>query len=86
MDANFISSVKENIRNIVETPTGIVDNGVLWDTIKCSIRGTAISFSAHKARERPKYLAELIEKIEGYEKQILDGITYDHYCYLKKDF
>ncbi len=47
------------------------DKGILWDFIKCKIKGMTFGYSANKAANKRKYELDLEEKISGYEKKDL---------------
>jgi hypothetical protein len=66
-DTEFVNKVKQNINEVIteyeydpdmdlENPekTFRIDNHLLWETIKMKIRGTAISCSSYKKKEKDK--------------------------------
>ena len=47
-----------------------MDKSLLWDLIKCKIRGMTISYSSFKAKKQRIQEAELKQKLEELEKNI----------------
>jgi hypothetical protein len=78
-DIEFVNKVKQNINEVIteyeydsdmdlENPdkTFRIDSHLLWETIKMKIRGTAISCSSYKKKEKDKnekFLPGKIRKI-----------------------
>lgn len=73
-DLDYINMVKENIGFILEENKD-ANPQILWETIKCVIRGDTIRYSVKKARERKKLEIELekeIDRLENLYCQSLD--------------
>ena len=46
------------------------DKGLLWDLIKCNIRGISINHSSFKAKTQRMHESNLIETLNSLEKDI----------------
>ena len=76
-DTEFVNKVKPNINEVITEyeydsdmdlanpdKTFRIDSHLLWETIKMKIRGTAISCSSYKKKEKNKNETFLHEKLE----------------------
>jgi len=85
---NFILKVKEDIKNVMlEYKTDhlveidnvdkefTISNQLLWEIIKMKIRGSAISFSSFKNRQKDKKEKKLQEKLIVLDKQYTDNFS-----------
>ena len=76
-DIEFVNKVKQNIDEVIteyeydsdmdlenSDKTFRIDSHLLWETIKMKIRGTAISCSSYKKKEKDKNEQFLHEKLE----------------------
>jgi hypothetical protein len=70
VDTDYIAKVKNCITENVELYGSMNDKGVLWDFIKCKLRGMTISHSSYKAKLRKQSELELLDKLESLEKEI----------------
>ena len=68
-DPDFITEIKKTILNTVEINSE-ADPQLLWDTIKCNIRGTAVQFSSKKKKSKENLLALLENRINILEKKL----------------
>ena len=68
-DKNYVDKIKLCIETTVENNQG-TDAILLWDTIKCKIRGDTIKFSTEKKRNN-------VDKIKDLEK-LLEGLVNDN--------
>ena len=84
-DVEYVQLVKQVISDTYKDNLHLEDKGLIWDFIKCKVRGSTISYSSYKAKERRKHENELLESIETYEKEKLDNDTYDIFLSLKKN-
>ena len=65
-DADYVNLVKKEINNIVKENSE-ADPGILWETIKCVVRGSTIRYSVKKARDRNKLQKSLEDEITNLE-------------------
>jgi len=63
----YIKDIENCIDNTILDNPGTED-GLLWETIKCRIRGTSIKFSSTLKKERTKNLMNLETKLTGLKK------------------
>ncbi len=61
-DSEYADKVKQTKSDTYENNSNMSDRGLLWDVIKCEIRGMTISYSSFKANERREYERALEEK------------------------
>jgi hypothetical protein len=67
VDGMYVAKVKECINETVECNKDLENKSLLWDLIKCNIRGmTVISYSSFKARERRHAENELKKRPEEF--------------------
>ena len=69
-DVEYVSKVKTCINETVVTNKNIEDKTLLWDLLKCNIRGMTISHSSFKTKERNRLENELKFKLEKIEKKL----------------
>ena len=68
-DPKYIKIIEECVAScILENPG--TEEGLLWDTIKCRIRGTSIKYSSRIKRERNKYIKNLEANLAELEKNL----------------
>ena len=66
-DKNYVEKIKTTIRSAVEENSG-ADPQLLWDTVKCRIRGTSIAYGTFKKRQEDNTLLELEFQLDKYAK------------------
>ncbi len=86
IDSAYVAKVKQTISDTYKENSNISDKGLLWDVIKCEIRGMTISYSSFKAKERREYEQALEEKIKHYESEIMDKNTFNNYSLIKEEY
>ena len=69
-DKEYIAAVKDIIE---ENKTDKINPGLLWDVIKCKIRGFSVAYSVKKKRECNKVEAELLRSLKR-----LDALISEH--------
>jgi len=66
---NYIHEIEKCIDNIeVENPG--TEDGLLWETLKCRIRGTTIKFSSMLRKERNKLMDNLDKNLSDLKKEM----------------
>ena len=83
-DNNYINIIKDTIMNFMEDNGQMTNKGLLWDCLKCLIRGKTISYSSAKAKQRNSCERELLRKIQSLEAN-LNEQNLDEYNSLKID-
>ena len=83
-DNEYIEMVKKVIENFILNNSYMEDKGLLWDCLKCEIRGQTVSYSSALTRERLKPEKELIDKISVLESD-LDESCVDEYNSYKSE-
>ena len=81
-DVDYINMVKQCIGNIVNENSD-ANPQILWETIKCVIRGDTIRYSAKKAQNRNKIKKNLEKEIsrlkelysKTYDQEVLVSLT-----------
>ena len=61
-DDNYIKLIKETIQETI-TDNPNTEPPLLWDTVKCKVRGVSINYSSRKAKANNKEFHELEQKI-----------------------
>ena len=90
-DIGYVEKIKQLIQDLTEQYNTLENKALLWDFIKCQIRGATISYASYLAKQRRqqeqyltrqlKYLEELIDRGENvkddYEivKQEIESIN-----------
>ncbi len=85
----YINKVKVCIANNIEQYKNFPNKGLVWDVVKCEIRGLTISFSTHLTRTRNQQEKDLATELEDLEKQLdnnSDSNLNDRYKSLKQEF
>ena len=62
-DPLFVERVKAFLHNCSEKYKVIENKALVWDALKCEIRGIAISYSAFKNKKNRKYIEELKQEL-----------------------
>ena len=69
-DREYVDLVKTTVNTTVVDNAG-TDDILLWDTIKCQIRGATIKYSASKRKKKRNELLILENKLEELQKQYI---------------
>ena len=69
-DNDYVILVKKTISETVDLNQE-ADASLLWDTIKCQIRGASIKFSSNKKQSKKNKIDVLERRINNLEKQVL---------------
>lgn len=87
-DKTYVEKVKTCITNIVEINRDIENKNILWDTVKCSIRGMTIGYSSAKVKERRQHENEIMERLGVLEPLLTtnEADTIQEYETLKHDY
>ena len=67
-DAEYVRKVKDLIHICTEKYKDVENKGLVWDTIKCEIRGMTIKFSKLKARLQRSREQNLQKELENLNK------------------
>jgi exonuclease III len=70
--------LKEQVRETIDTTieeNGEIDDCLLWDLLKCKIRGTCIGFAAKINKEKKSRLCQLEKDIQILEEQLQGHIA-----------
>ena len=51
-DLDYVNLINSEISNIEKEDNNIQDKSLLWDFIKCRLRGKTISYAAYKAKQQ----------------------------------
>ena len=70
-DIDYVNMVKKCIDYVVNENSE-ADPNILWETIKCVVRGDTIRYSVKKSRERKKLQSNLEKDLELQYSQSLD--------------
>ena len=85
-DINYANNVRSIISETFGENTHLEDKGILWELIKCKIRGMTISYSSYKAKEKHKYEDELKVKLDTLDASVLNENTFEEYDSLKREY
>ena len=75
-DIDYINQINLQLDKFNETEETFENKSLLWDFIKCKLRGITISHATHKAREKKKKEKELQDKLLQLELNL--GMTPSH--------
>ena len=75
-DIDYIDAVKKTIQETVQF-NNEADPLLLWDTLKCQIRGTSLNFSARKKRSKCNKIAVLERRLQQLEQKLLENYAPD---------
>ena len=75
-DPDYIQLVKNTIEETVSNNTE-ADAQLLWDTIKCQIRGASIRYSSNKKRSKKNKVEALEKKLNFFEQKLSEGDSQD---------
>ena len=86
-DSMYTDRVKRSIKDTLDNNMALKDKTLLWDLIKCKIRGLSISYSSFKAKERNKLEKELKENLETLESKLhTDDTLITEYESIKREY
>jgi exonuclease III len=66
-DPNLKNQIRETIKNTVSDNPNTND-GLLWDVLKCQIRGTCVSYASHKNKESKDHFNQIEKEITKGEE------------------
>ena len=66
----YIETIQTVIEECKTKYSDLTDKSLLWDIIKCEIRGKTVSYARYRAKERKKKELSLQKKIEFLEHEI----------------
>ena len=69
-DKHYVDKINDVIENTQLEYEYVEDKSLLWDLIKCKIRGETISYSSFKAKENRNKENKLIETLKAIESEI----------------
>jgi len=76
-EKGFKNNIIETINNTAADNKGCNDR-LMWDTIKCTIRGKCIQFSSRLAKQKRDILKELSEEVNDIENNLIEAASKDH--------
>ncbi len=74
-DSKYIDLVRDCIKETLSNHSDLSDGGLMWDLVKCKIRGLSISYSVQKRRTEKEHENNLIKEIERNEELLAYGNT-----------
>ena len=72
MDNDYVRLIKADIKETIEKNENL-NHILLWDFLKCHIRGTTISFSCMKSKKKRKQERELLGEILSLEQSLAES-------------
>ena len=86
-DNKYIKVINTLLENCVNKYKNVENKALVWDTIKCEIRGTTIEFTINKAKEKRQFEARLKSEIKVLESKLDNGEdVYEIYKTTKKNW
>jgi hypothetical protein len=87
IDSVYIDKVKECIIETVDDNKELENKCLLWDLIKCNIRGMTVNYSSFKAKCQRKLECELKHRLEELEKLLPENDdAYSDYETTKREY
>ena len=86
---DYVDKIKECIETNIEKYKTYDNKGLVWDTVKCDIRGLSISFSSHLKKTRNKYEDDLSKELNQLEQELDaggDDNVKERYTGIKREF
>ena len=83
-DEKYIKDIKEIMIRFKEIHKEEEDYGLLWDTLKCEVRGFTISYASARAKERQAIERDLRVQLEKLEKKLNDD-NFLEYSTIKRE-
>ena len=71
---DYVNAIKSEMKETIEQNQNL-HALLLWDFLKCQIRGKTISFSSLKSKQRRKQENNLIAEISSLEKRLVQSPT-----------
>ena len=71
-EEEYKNTIKKCINECIQDNKG-TDDGLMWETIKCRIRGTSIKYSANKKRVKNNNISILEEELNKLQKDIVNN-------------
>ena len=85
-DNKYIKAINTLLENCVNKYQNVENKALVWDTIKCEIRGTTIEFAINKAKDKRQFEARLKSEIKLLESELDHGEdVYEIYNTTKKE-
>ena len=73
-DLDYVNTIKSEIKETIEQNQNL-NPLILWDFLKCHIRGETIAYSSFQSRKRKDRVKELTAQIETLEKELARSDT-----------
>ena len=67
-DKEYVDKINEYLNLCSEKYCRLKNKSLVWDAIKCDIRGMTISYASYKSKQKRLYLDELKKELECLEK------------------
>jgi len=74
-DKEYVAMVKKCIEDTKKENKNLVDKSLLWDLIKCQIRGATVSYSIRKRMLERKHECNILREIVNLESKLANGET-----------
>ena len=72
-DKDYVTMIKDTIDQFSQENVHTIDKAILWDCLKCVIRGKTISYSTARAKKQKQMENYLLKKIEALEKNLTEN-------------
>ena len=69
-DLDYVNKIKQILKHHTNNPPPNIDKGLLWDSIKCEIRGTTISHSSYKTKIKKEFEKSLQSRLNILDELI----------------
>lgn len=79
-DKNYIEIIENFIDNCSEQYHLVNNKALVWDSIKCSIRGLTIEYSVKRTKERNQYVDDLYTQLKHFESKLDSGDNFKDIC------
>ncbi len=79
-DKKYIEIIENFLDNCREQYDTINNKALVWDMIKCSIRGLTIKYSINRSKERKQYANDLYAQLKQYESKLDQDDNYKDIC------
>lgn len=80
-EEEYVEMIKDTIEQFSRENINMTNKAILWDCLKCLIRGKTISYATAQARKRKQMENYLVEKINSLEKNLTDNNMDEYQTY-----
>ncbi len=85
----YVDTIKNCITDSLNNYESLENKGLVWDLVKCDIRGLTVSFSSHLRKTRDKHEEDLSKELNELEQQLDVGGNADikeRYASVQREF